>query len=58
MLKLRCDKHPRYDGVKPPRAACAICIVMYEAALKLQANGVKVNPKPRVRRIPTEASEV
>ena len=25
MIVLRCPKHPRYNGVTPPRAACQGC---------------------------------
>lgn len=33
MIKLICAKHPRYTAIKPPRANCVACVVLYEARL-------------------------
>jgi hypothetical protein len=29
MLRLKCKRHPRYDGERSPRASCDYCLELY-----------------------------
>lgn len=28
-MKTKCNKHPKYKGIKPPRAQCKDCVVVF-----------------------------
>ena len=43
-MKLKCDKHPKYKGVKKPKHECMECLQIY----------IKLNNKPRVLPMPTK----
>lgn len=40
MLKLKCQKHPRYTGMISPRASCQPCITIHH--IRLMAEGGRV----------------
>jgi hypothetical protein len=44
MLRLKCEKHPRSNGVNP-KANCQVCIYLQTLRSQAFANGVKVVSK-------------
>ena len=46
MLKLKCTKHPRYNGTKSPKASCYQCIEIQKLRYTAQvAHITVVDPK-------------
>jgi hypothetical protein len=43
MVKIKCEKHPRFKGNKPPKAGCEECMAIYEIVLKATAARLKVS---------------
>lgn len=39
MLRLKCPKHPKYDGLQSPRASCQICISLWNLRFKAVLGG-------------------
>jgi len=41
-LHVRCPRHHRYSGEKPPRASCLYCISLYQLRLKARAERLEI----------------
>jgi hypothetical protein len=42
MLKLKCNRHPKYSGNKSPRASCEACVALYRIRLDAIRDRVQV----------------
>ena len=47
MLKIRCPKHPRYNGLISPRASCEPCMKLYRIRLECLVNRIEIVDKDR-----------
>ena len=44
MLRIKCEKHPRFTGTSSPRASCEQCIALRE--LRFSALGARLHVEP------------
>ena len=47
MLILKCPKHPRYTGDRSPRAACQICIALWNLRIKAERDRIAIVQRTR-----------
>lgn len=50
MVGVRCEIHPRYQAVRPPRTACKWCLMMYALVRHSEAAAADAATARKARR--------
>jgi len=46
MLKVKCEKHSRYSGLRPPRASCQPCMEIWKMREQARVSGCRIVDPP------------